>query len=68
MNTEDRFQDCAYCEGAHAESDCPERRVMKHLIRIDHDLFIRLQALAEKDKRSVTVLVAVLLEKAIKEL
>ena len=53
MNKEDRFQDCAYCEGAHAESDCPERRVMKHLIRIDHDLFIKLQKLAEADSRSV---------------
>lgn len=30
-NTEDRFQDCAYCEGAHVESDCPDNPDMNNL-------------------------------------
>ena len=36
-----------------------------HLVRIDDDLFIKLQKLAEADKRAVTVLVGLLLEKTL---
>jgi len=38
----------------------------RHLIRLDHDLFIKLQKLAEADSRSVTKLIEIILKEYIK--
>lgn len=37
----------------------------KHLIRIDHDLYIKLEKLAKEDSRSVTVYLDVLLRRVL---